>query len=132
MFQAQPDTFGPKIALVADDNALMRMLLAHMLMRRGFAVTEVGSGEEALAALQGGVFDLVMLDIRMYALSGIEVCHRIREELGLLNVPVIACTAYRGQDDLSHMQMAGFSDILYKPLGDEELDQSLGRVFAEA
>lgn len=109
-------------ALVVDDNPLIRVLLSTMLSQRGFAVTEDSTAESALGRLMDRTFDLVVLDIMLSTMSGIDLCHIIRDELGLVDLPVVACTVLDDLNSIAHMRMAGFNDILFKPLDGRALD----------
>lgn len=120
--------FAAHQALVVDDNPLMRVLLSTMLVHRGFAVTEDSSAESALGRLLDRPFDLVVLDIMLSTMSGIDLCHIIREELGLVDLPVVAYTALDDLNSIAHMRMAGFNDILFKPLDGRALDGVLEEV----
>ncbi|MBS1145700.1 MAG: Response regulator receiver [Proteobacteria bacterium] len=112
----------PQRALVVDDNSLMRVVLSSMLMQRGYDVIEETSSEAALIRLKDERFDLVMLDILMFRMSGIELCQIIRDELGLLDLPVVAYTAHSDIFNVAHMRMAGFNDFLFKPVDGAALD----------
>ncbi|MBU1363696.1 MAG: response regulator [Gammaproteobacteria bacterium] len=113
---------APQRALVVDDNALMRVILSSMLIHRGYEVIEEHCSETALTRLKEEAFDLVMLDIMMFSMSGIELCQIIREELELLDLPVVAYTAHTDIFNVAHMRMAGFNDFLFKPVSGEALD----------
>ncbi|MBS1158564.1 MAG: Response regulator receiver [Proteobacteria bacterium] len=115
-------------ALVVDDNPLSRVLLASLLMQRGFVVTEDQSAESALDKLAASSYDLVVLDILLSKMSGIELCHIIRDELGLVDLPVLAYTAHGDLTTVAHMRMAGFNDFLFKPLDARVLDCILDEV----
>ncbi len=117
---------GAKLtALVVEDNALFRVVISSMLMQRGFSVIEEKTAEQAVSHLRDGNIDLVLLDIMMPGMSGIELCHQIREELQLVDLPVVACTAHAEMFNLAHMRMAGFSEILTKPISVEALERVL-------
>lgn len=113
-------------ALIVEDNPLGRVLLSSLLMRRGFEVVEVASAEEGLAYLRESPADLVMLDLRLGGMSGVELCHIIREELDLVDLPVIAYTGSHDLASVAHMRLAGFNDILFKPVDAAALDSVLG------
>jgi len=115
-------------ALVVEDNPLMRVLLSSMLIQRGFSVTEQSSAEAALEQLQANPFDVVVLDIMLSSMSGIDLCHIIRDDLGLVDLPVLAYTALSDLNSIAHMRMAGFNDILFKPLDGRALDGALAEV----
>ncbi|WP_412478077.1 response regulator [Azonexus sp. IMCC34839] len=112
-------------ALVVEDNSLFRVVLSSMLIQRGFSVIEEKSAEQALNHLRTTPIDLVLLDIMMPGMSGIELCHQIREELELEDIPVIAYTAHSDMFNVAHMRMAGFNDILTKPISAEALERAL-------
>ncbi|RIX48995.1 MAG: response regulator [Rhodocyclales bacterium GT-UBC] len=130
MSYAAPLPQGAPQALVVEDNPVMRVLLSSMLMHRGFSVTEDSRAETALDHLRQGNFDLVMLDIMLFQMSGIELCHLIREDLGLVDLPVIACTSHADPVSVAHMRLAGFNDILPKPVDGEALDKVLREIGA--
>lgn len=122
MSHAQSVRQARQRALVVDDNPLLRIVLASMLMRRGYEVTEESCSETALVRLKSDSFGLVMLDLMMFAMSGIELCHIIREELGLVDLPVVAYTAHGDVFNVAHLRLAGFTDILFKPVDEKALD----------
>lgn len=128
MLHTHLDKYGAGKALVVDDNSLMRVLLSSMLMQRGFLVTEESSAEAALSRLQETSFDLVVLDIMLSQMSGIELCHSIRDELGLVDLPVLAYTVHADLASVAHMRMAGFNDFLFKPVDGRVLDAVLNDV----
>ena len=80
--------------LIIDDDVRLYELLAKYLEANGVAATHALDGRRGLAALEGGVFDAVLLDVMMPGLDGLEVCRRIREKS---RVPVIMLTAKGGR-----------------------------------
>ena len=76
-----PDTTGPRI-LVVDDNRQLRRLFALYLADEGFAISEADDGQAALDHCAREGCDLVLLDLRMPGLGGLEVLARLREEVG--------------------------------------------------
>lgn len=103
-------------ALVVDDNAINRNLLDGILRRIGWTAILCEGGEQALQTLREQTFDLVLLDLRMPGLSGIETCRRIRSELGLARLPVVAYTAHGMLEDRDRMLADGFNGMLIKPV----------------
>jgi CheY-like chemotaxis protein len=102
--------------LVVDDNAINRNLLEIIFRTLGWQATLSEDGESALAHLRTTRFDLVLLDLRMPGLSGHDVCIRIRTELGLADLPVIAYTAHGMVEDRERMLACGFNGMLIKPV----------------
>lgn len=103
-------------ALVVDDNQLNSRLVAVFLKRLGWQAHIVDNGEAALATLRSQGFDLVLLDMRMPQLGGEEVCRRIRMELGLTELPVVAYTAHSTPEEKARILAGGFSGLLIKPI----------------
>ncbi|HRY46029.1 MAG TPA: response regulator, partial [Thermoanaerobaculia bacterium] len=79
--------------LVVDDNEVNRDLLSRRLVAAGFAVAGAASGPEALTALDEGRFDLVLLDVMMPEMDGLEVLRRIRARFGVGELPVVMASA---------------------------------------
>ncbi|MFM2068759.1 MAG: hypothetical protein RLZZ584_3668, partial [Pseudomonadota bacterium] len=98
-------------ALIVDDNQLNTNLARHMLKRLGWLAEVADSGAAALAVLDRRSVDLVLLDLRMPGLSGEEVCRRIRHDLALTTLPVIAYTAHGMPEERERMMQAGFSGL---------------------
>lgn len=110
-------------ALVVDDNQLNSRLVALFLKRLGWQARSVDSGEAALAMLATETFDLVLLDMRMPGLSGEQVCQRIRKDLGLSDLTVIAYTAHSMPEEKTRILASGFDGLLIKPLSFTDLRQ---------
>jgi CheY-like chemotaxis protein len=75
--------------LVVDDNELNRDVLSRRLTAKGYAVTVAADGPEALAAVAAASYDLVLLDVEMPVMSGLEVLGRLRETWTQTQLPVI-------------------------------------------
>lgn len=111
----------PLRALVVDDNPLNSRLAAALLKRLGWDTEVAGDGVEGLALLERERFDLVLLDLRMPRLGGEEVCRRIREELGLRELPVVAYTAHSMPEEKARILALGFSGLLIKPISFDDM-----------
>ncbi|HEY5997557.1 MAG TPA: sigma-54 dependent transcriptional regulator, partial [Candidatus Deferrimicrobiaceae bacterium] len=121
-----------KRILVVDDDALIRSLLATVLgEEEGYRVEEARSGKEALARLAGGDFDLVMTDLRMPDMSGMELMQQGRKDNPAVRWIVI--TAFGSIGNAVEAMKLGASDYLTKPLKDpEELRRVVRRAMREA
>jgi class 3 adenylate cyclase len=103
--------------LVVDDNEDSRDLLARRLRARGYAVLTAAGGREALELLQQQqAVDLVLLDVMMPEISGIEVLRRLRETSSMVELPVIMATARDGSQDTVEALELGANDYVTKPL----------------
>jgi CheY-like chemotaxis protein len=107
------------IALV-EDNADNR-LLVRVLIRDRYELREYADGEEALAAFAVSPPDLVLLDISLPGLSGIDVLARMRADGHLAHIPVIAMTAHADGDERAVYTAAGFDDYVAKPIIDDRI-----------
>jgi class 3 adenylate cyclase len=112
--------------LVVDDNLSNRDLLSRRLMREGFRVTAVESGEAALAATAVDSFDLVLLDMMMPGLSGFEVLCRLKADARTRHVPVIMISALDELDSAVRCIAAGAEDYLPKPFNPVVLRARVG------
>ncbi|MDP2794503.1 MAG: response regulator [Sulfurisoma sp.] len=103
--------------LVVDDDKAARTL-HHGLLARQFDVVTAASGEEALAACREHLPDLVLLDMEMPGLDGLETCRRLREST---TIPIVFATAHQSLDEHLKAYDAGGNDIVVKPVGSEIL-----------
>lgn len=110
--------------LYAEDEATNRLMVRHLLEREGLRVLEAGDGQEALDTLAGEHVDLVLMDIQMPRMDGLEALSRIRAgQAGKAprDLPVVAVTAYALEEDRAQIMDAGMTGFLPKPFGREEL-----------
>ena len=118
--------------LIADDDPVSRTLLARLLEPRGFTVVESASGLAAYALTQQTAFALIVLDIAMPGVSGNVLCQMIRDTPQGADLPIIAYTLHNTLEDIAHMRLAGFNDILFKPAHRRNLEEVLERTLAPA
>ena len=112
---------GRHAALLVEDDARLGAMVAEYLGRHDVDVTVVGDGERGLAALRRGRFDVVLLDVMLPGLDGLEICRRIRATPEWAALPVIMLTA-RGEDvDKIVGLELGADDYLAKPFNPREL-----------
>jgi signal transduction histidine kinase/CheY-like chemotaxis protein/streptogramin lyase len=118
---------SPMKILVAEDNRVNQRLIMALLGKEGHSTVVAGNGAEALAALERDSFDLVLMDIQMPEMDGLEAVRRIRqaEELSGLHLPVVAMTARAMAGDREAILAAGMDDYLQKPIQVERLDAVL-------
>jgi two-component system, OmpR family, KDP operon response regulator KdpE len=104
--------------LVVDDNLSIQKLVSVNLQARGYAVDVAGAGEEALRLFKEGSYDLVILDLILPGLSGIDVCALIRQ---LSDVPIVVLSAREDEDLKVHALDTGADDYVTKPFSPKEL-----------
>jgi two-component system response regulator RstA len=117
--QATKMTTEPLInVLLVEDDEKLATLTSDYLIRYGVAVTVAGTGEEGLEEVQAGSFDVILLDVMLPGLSGLEVCQQLRRNT---DVPIIMITA-RGEeaDRVLGLEM-GADDYIPKPYSAREL-----------
>jgi two-component system nitrogen regulation response regulator NtrX len=102
--------------LVVDDEKNIRRTLQMVLEGPGYQVVEAGSGEDALRRLDEDDIDLVVLDVRLPEMSGIEALDRIRKRPGLAGLPVIMISGHASLAEAVHCVQLGACDFLEKPL----------------
>ncbi|KRB48649.1 MAG: response regulator [Pseudomonadota bacterium] len=115
---------GARILLV-EDNPINALLARTLLTREGCRVDQAGGGQEALAALSVGVYDLILMDMRMPGMSGLETAQQARAQG--VRTPIVALTANAFEEDRHACLAAGMDDFLVKPLSPGALRGALAR-----
>ena len=118
----------PLKILMAEDNDINALLTQTQITKMGHIVDRVTNGEDAIRALINSNFDLVLMDVRMPRLDGLEATQRIRaREDRISEVPIIALTANASEDDRKICLAAGMNDFLAKPVEASALSRVLNR-----
>ncbi|HMH25504.1 MAG TPA: response regulator, partial [Gemmatimonadaceae bacterium] len=109
--------------LVAEDNAVNRKLVMALLGKRGHTVVSVVNGREAVAAATKDAFDIVLMDVQMPEMDGLEATAAIRklEVVTGAHVPIIALTAHAMKGDREICVAAGMDEYLSKPINPKQL-----------
>lgn len=107
--------------LVVEDDPDIRELLQYNLTREGFQVSIAGNGSEGLDLGLSGHHDLIILDLMLPQLNGIEVCKRLRESDATRNKPIIMLTAKGEETDVVYGLGVGADDYIVKPFSIKEL-----------
>lgn len=110
----------PPIVAVIEDNVDNRLLL-EAILGETFSIDEYAAGAEALAAMPRRVPDIVLLDVSLPGMDGLEVFARMRSDPSLRNVPVVAVTAHAMAGHRERYLAAGFDGYIPKPIVDDEL-----------
>jgi CheY-like chemotaxis protein len=117
---------NPRI-LLAEDNVSSQMVTLAMLKRLGYSADAVANGLEALQALGRQHYDIVLMDVRMPEMDGLEATRIIRQRWPNRGPNIIAITAHALQDDKEKCLEAGMDDYISKPVKVEELARVLER-----
>jgi two-component system, cell cycle response regulator len=114
---------GGTTAIVADDSDLSRAILRDHLREEGVTVFEAKDGAEALALAtdRADYIDLIVTDLKMPKLSGLELCARVRRDLGLTGLPIIVVSVVGDVKSVLDVFKAGATDYVLKPWVKEEL-----------
>ena len=105
-----------KRILVVEDNDLNRKLFCDVLSAKGFAVEPVADGLHALARARDFVPGLVIMDIQLPNISGLDLIAEMKRDAVLRKIPVLAVTAYAGKGDEDRIRAAGAEGYLAKPV----------------
>ena len=115
--------------LIVDDEEVARLTLAEILRLEGYEIQSVGSGEEAVAALNKESFDVMVLDLKMSGMSGMDVLKAIVDKLPGLSV--IVMTAYGTIDSAIQAIRYRVHDYLLKPVSPEQVLESIENALAK-
>jgi len=107
--------------LLVEDDPDIRHVVSYKLTRGGFRVVEATDGLAALREAQDSHPDLVILDVRMPLMSGLEVCRELRARPWTATVPIIMLTGRAQQEDIDQAYAAGATDYVVKPFSPREL-----------
>jgi two-component system KDP operon response regulator KdpE len=105
--------------LVVDDETSFRRVLRTSLAASGFAIEEARSGEEAVAILSQCTFDLVLLDVNMPGIGGVQACREIRAQTSKIGIVMV--TVQDGESEMVRALEAGADDYITKPIRFREL-----------
>jgi len=120
-----------KTILVVDDLFTVRQPLRILLERQGYVVEEAGDGREALQKIAESRPDLVLLDLMMPVMSGVEVLEHIKTDGTLQDMPIVLLTAVAAEWQMSQYIEMGATDYVLKPFTSAVLLECVRRVFAE-
>jgi CheY-like chemotaxis protein len=127
--QSQPRPARPLNVLLAEDNAVNQKLAVKLLEKHQHTVDVVGNGREAVDAAQRTAYDIVLMDLQMPDMGGIEACTLIRAAEGRgRHLPIVAMTAHAMQSDRDLCLAAGMDGFITKPIRVDQLMAEMARV----
>ena len=121
----EPDLIDPAdcTVLVVEDNLDNQLVALHLLQKRGYRVVIANNGREALSAVERQRFDLILMDLQMPEMGGLETTAaiRLKEKTGVKRVPIVALTANPVSESREICLAAGMDDYLSKPISRSRL-----------
>ena len=122
-------TNDARTILVTDDDEIQRSVLMIALRARGFTLLEARNGAQAIQIYDQHMIDLLVMDVRMPILDGIEATRRIREKESnrVLHFPIIGVSACAFEQDRERALAAGMDEYLVKPVRVSDLTTAVGR-----
>lgn len=118
----------PKSVLIIDDSNTMRKIVSRSLRQAGYEfdkVLEAGDGQEALQVLAGEKVDLILSDINMPNMDGVEFLRRKNDDDALKNIPVVMITTESGSDILKEALSLGAAGAIKKPFTPDQVQATL-------
>ncbi|RZU02122.1 response regulator transcription factor [Rivibacter subsaxonicus] len=121
-----------KKILIADDEPNILISLEFLMKREGYAVAVVRDGTAALAAIREQRPDLVLLDVMMPGMSGLDVCQAVRADESLAGVKILMLSAKGRDTDVAKGSALGADAYVTKPFATRELAETVRRLLADA
>ena len=115
---------GVRILLV-EDNQVNQKVVCAILSKRGFEIAIASDGREALSKLEAGGFDLILMDVQMPVLDGLEATRLIRQDARWSGLPIIAMTAHAMNGDRERCLTAGMDGYIAKPVHPSDLVETI-------
>lgn len=125
-FRKSPDSFRNARVLLVEDNELNRLVVTNSLLHFDVKVLEARNGADAVEILAKESFDLILMDLQMPVMDGMEATRIIRDKLGL-KTPIIALTANAFKKDIDRCMAIGMNDCVTKPFEEKSLIDTISR-----
>ena len=118
--QNHPDNKKLRILIIDDEESIFEVIEG-LLLREGYDLTYVSSGKEALNQIEEIQPDVILLDLMMPEMDGLETCQQIKANQRWCHIPIIMVTALSSKEDLARSLEAGADDFLSKPINSIEM-----------
>lgn len=122
----------PKRILIVEDNDLNLKLFRDVLSANKFDVVETKDGHRAVDMAREEKPDLVLMDIQLPEISGLDLIREMKQDIGLSHIPIIAVTAFAMKDDEERILRAGCEAYLSKPISIDQLTATINQLIVEA
>jgi two-component system, cell cycle response regulator DivK len=120
-----------KRILIVEDNDLNLKLFRDLLMAHGYETLETKDGLEAIALTRNERPDLVLMDIQLPEISGLDVTRRLKSDSSISNIPIVAVTAFAMKDDEEKILSAGCEAYISKPISIQPFLNTVRRFLGE-
>ncbi len=129
-----PGSGQPRVLVVDDSTVVRRILVLTLLQMPAFRlaqIDEAGNGAIALARIKANRYDLVLSDVRMPYVDGLELVRRVRTELGDTRTPIFLISTLGSEDDVRRGLAAGASVYVAKPLSPHHIQKAIEQYSAQ-
>jgi CheY-like chemotaxis protein len=116
-----------KKILLIEDHPEMRQLIANSLRRLGYEVLEAADGQQGLRLALGENPDLVLLDLSLPGINGLEVARKIKEDPRTSHIPIVACSGWENKAMVNNLFKAGIAEYLTKPCSAKKIETVVKR-----
>ena len=123
---------GPQVILIIEDNERNLKLARDILNHVGYRTLEAENGEDGLALARAELPHLVLMDVQLPGMDGVEALSRLRADPLTADIPVVALTAFAMKDDRDRFLALGFDAYLEKPLNVREFPIQIAAVLGRA
>jgi len=115
----------PARILIVEDNALNMKLVSDLLTIHGYEVIQATAGAQALHLATTQRPDLILMDIALKGMTGLEITQRLKADSRTAAIPIVALTAYAGEEDRRRAFLAGCDGFIAKPINTRELPRMI-------
>lgn len=117
--------------LIVDSDEVSRKIVKNHMKDTSYVMLDAGNGMDALGLLRKRKVDVVVMEIDMPSMNGIQVCHRMKSNPNTRKTPIIFCSANSTRDTVTNAIRGGGTDFLVKPVGKELLIERIERIFSK-
>jgi two-component system phosphate regulon response regulator PhoB len=117
--------------LIAEDDMVMRAVLGNLLETEGFRILEAGNGQEAVEMAKEERPALILLDIQMPLMNGIQACAALRSDPKTAGIPILICSAHGTFDNVEQCLTLGAKDFIVKPFDAARLREKVKAILAK-
>jgi two-component system, cell cycle response regulator DivK len=122
----------PALVLIVEDNPRNLKLVRDLLDYSGYRTLAVSNAEEGIALARSRRPDLVLMDVQLPGMDGVEALARLRAEPDAGGIPIVALTAFAMKDDRERFLAAGFDAYIEKPLNVREFPEQVSAILGRA